>query len=196
MKAGANTDGVQHPCSFSSKQLLLHELNLLFCDPQPQNPSLDIIFHYLRLGSYISHQREWSNMATDQSKNQEELSKPERRYALEIELTPLLNLLNTEPLPEALVTMRDLTINCLRLLDTNEQVARTSQSLGVGALEGLPDALVAALRSAIENGTIARIKQCRCGKYFFQRLPKQRFCGEECPERRRQLQINKSKSKR
>jgi hypothetical protein len=37
-----------------------------------------------------------------------------------------------------------------------------------------------ALRTGIENGTIARVKECVCGKYFFQRLPKQQFCSVEC----------------
>ena len=134
-------------------------------------------------------------MATDSHNDQEKGAKSERSYAAEVEVTPLLDLLNRDPVPEALVAMRDLTIYCLRLPDANEQAILASRLRVIDALESLPDLLVAALRTAIENGTIERVKQCRCGKYFFQRLAVQRFCGEECPERRRQLQINKSKSK-
>jgi len=37
-----------------------------------------------------------------------------------------------------------------------------------------------ALLDAIEDGTLANVKACSCGKYFFKKFAHQRFCSEEC----------------
>lgn len=119
-------------------------------------------------------------MATDKASKHERRGKPERRYHLEHESMPLLNLLNSDSPPKDLVSLRDLTIKYLQLLEAKEQRARMPQLRRAGRVpEELP-APFGALRTAIENGTIARIKKCVCGTYFFKRLPKQQFCSVEC----------------
>ncbi len=104
----------------------------------------------------------------DKTSKPESIGKPERRYRFEDELIPLLDLLNAAPPPKDLVKMRSLTIKYLQSLEDKEQAVRMPQSRGARTIpEGLPPAASEALRTGIENGTIARVKECVCGKYFF-----------------------------
>jgi hypothetical protein len=108
-------------------------------------------------------------MAMDKTSKHEGSGKPERRYRLEDEVIPLLDLLNLncDAPPEDLVAMRDLTIKYIQLLEAREQSGYTPQSRWARPVpEGLP-ASFGALRTAIENGAIARVKECVCGNYFF-----------------------------
>jgi hypothetical protein len=128
--------------------------------------------------------------AMDKTSKPESIGKPDRRYRFEDELIPLFDLLNAAPPPKDLANMRKMTIKYLQSLEAKE---RTLQSRGAGPIpEGLPAAVLSALRTAIENGTIARVKECVCGKYFFRRLSRQQFCSVECrvgAERMKELSV-------
>jgi hypothetical protein len=117
-------------------------------------------------------------LAMDKTNKPETIGKRDRRYRFEDELIPLFDLLNAAHPPDDLVNMRKMTIKYLQSLEAKE---RTPQSRGAGPIpEGLPAAVFVSLETAIENGTIARVKECACGKYFFQRLSRQQFCSVEC----------------
>ncbi len=119
-------------------------------------------------------------MAMDEISKRKRIRKPKRRYRLERELIPLLDLLNADPPPKDPVGIRDMTTKYLQLLEAKEKAAYTPQSRRAGTLPRGLSAASGALRTAIETGAISRVKECACGKYFFQKLPKQRFCSVGC----------------
>lgn len=53
-----------------------------------------------------------------------------------------------------------------------------------------------ALLDAIEDGTLANVKACICGKYFFKKFAHQRFCSEECRIKENQTSEKARESRR